>query len=107
MGWRQQKKGVVVAYPDKAYADHEALTLLNQLRQHLPSSEYRDALPAQIVKCCTEIRNQTSSAEAARFEMLGTFDIGQQSIRFRAVSLPPKRPGDTMPILVLLDLMSE
>jgi hypothetical protein len=99
--------GVVVAYPDRSYADQKALTLLNQLRQHLPNADYREALPAQIMNCCTELRRRGSFDQTRRLEMIGTFDLDDQSIRFRVLSLSPKQPSDAAPVLVLLDLISE
>ena len=103
----RKDSGVVVAYPNRSYADQKALTLLNQLRQHLPNADYRDALPAQIMNCCTEMRRRGSLEKTGRLEMTGTFDLDDQSIRFRVLSLSPKQPSDAAPVLVLLDLISE
>jgi hypothetical protein len=45
----RRDSGVVVAYPNRSYANQKALTLLNQLRQHLPNEDYREDLPTQIM----------------------------------------------------------
>ena len=103
---RSRETGLVVSYPDRSYADHKALTLLNQLRQHLPNADYRETLLAQIMKCCSEMR-RASFEQTGRLEMMGAFDVGDQSIRFRVLSLSPKRPSESAPVLVLLDLISE
>src|SRR5678816_1919217 len=76
---RSRESGLVVSYPGRSYADHKALTLLNQLRQHLPNADYRETLPAQIMKCCTEMR-RASFEQTGRLEMMGAFDLGEQSI---------------------------
>ena len=98
---RDDRTGVVVAYPERFYADHKGLELLKVLRRHLPDDEYREALPAQILKCCAEIRGVLSGLSG--LETIGTFDLGSQHIRFRAVAVPPKRPAQSLPILILLE----
>jgi len=103
----RKDSGVVVVYPNRSYADQKALTLLNRLRQHLPNADYREALPAQIVNCCTEMRRRGRFEQTERLEMTGTFALDDQSVRFRVLSLSPKQPSDAAPVLVLLDLISE
>ena len=100
-----RETGLILAYPDRAYADHRGLTLLGQLRQHLSEADYCEALPAQIMDCCHEIRRRASSGDMARLEMTGSFDVGNLLMRFRAVSLPLKRPSAGMPVLVMLYLV--
>jgi len=97
--------GLVVAYPDRSYADHKGLTCLNQLRQYLPNADYHEALPARIMDCCREVRNRVSGDHPTQLEMTGAFEAGEQTFRFRVLSLPWNRLSDRMPVLILLDVI--
>ena len=96
--------GLVLAYPDRSYADHRGLTFLHQLRQYLPNAEYHEALPARIMECCREVRNRVSAEHPTQLEMTGAFELGEQTIGFRVLALPSKRPSHRMPMLILLDV---
>jgi hypothetical protein len=105
-GLSRSETGVIVAYRDRSYADQTARAMLAQLRRHLPPTEYCEALPAQIMESCKEIRQRAAAfGLTTRLELSGSFDLGKQSIRFRVLSLMPNRPGDRAALLVLLNVM--
>jgi len=101
----KRETGLVVAYPDRSYADHKGLIFLSRLRRYLPNDEHHEALPARIMECCREMRNRGSLEDPARLEMTGAFDLGEESLRFRVLSFPLKRPSDRMPVVILLDVI--
>jgi len=96
------EKGVIISYPDRAYADQRALTLLSQLRRYLSSSEYSETLPVQIMECCNQIRRLAITEKTAALEMSGAFDVREHPIYFRVLLLPHKRSSDAAPVLILL-----
>jgi hypothetical protein len=98
-----RETGLVVSYPDQSYADHKGLTLLSHLRQYLPNAEYHEALPARILDCCREVRSQVRVEHPVQREMTGAFEFGEQSFRFRVLSLLLNRRSDRVPVLILLD----
>jgi hypothetical protein len=104
-GPASQETGLVLVYPDRCYADHKGRALLSRLRQHLPRDQYRGALPVRIMECCREVRNRVSVDRPVQLQMTGAFELGEQTLRVRVLSLPLQRPGDRAPILVLLDVM--
>jgi hypothetical protein len=99
-----QGTGLVLAYPDRFYADHKGLTFLDKLRQHLPKAEYYEALPARVMECCREVRHRMSVEYLVQLELTGAFDLGEQALYFRVLSLPMKRPSHRRPVLILLDM---
>ena len=99
----QDETGLVVVYPDRSYADQKGRTFLNQLHQYLPNAEYYEALPARIMECCRGMRNRVTLEYPAQLEMTGAFDLGEENIRFRVLSVPLKRQCDRTTVLILLD----
>jgi hypothetical protein len=95
--------GLVLAYPDGFYADAKGLILLAQVRKNLPVADYREGLPAEIMKCCTDVRNRDVLEGGTGLELTGTFDLGTHHVRFRVLSLPPKARTHRPRVLVLLD----
>jgi len=100
-----RQTGLVVCYPDRAYADHKGLTFLGHLRRYLPNAEYHEALPARMMECCREMRNRVSVEHPAPLEITGSLELGEQTLRFRVVSLPWTRPRHDAPVLLLLNLI--
>jgi hypothetical protein len=100
-----RETGLVVSYPDRSYADPKGVTFLSHLRQYLPNAEYHEALPARILECCREVRSRVSLEHPVQLEMTGAFEFGEQSFRFRVLSLPLNRRSDRVPVLILLDVI--
>jgi hypothetical protein len=100
---RSRESGLVVSYPGRCYADHKGLRFLGYLRRNLPHAEYHEALPARIMECCREMRNRVSGEDPVQLEMTGAFELGEQTFRFRVLSLPLNRRSDRVPVLILLD----
>jgi hypothetical protein len=102
----RSETGLIVAYPDRSYADHKARAMLAQLRQYLTPMEYSGPLPVHILESCQEMWQRAAAfGQTTRLELSGSFDLGKQSICFRVLPLMPKRPRDRAALLVLLNVM--